>query len=382
MKRTSELDFLKRAYRSYYFRRVESVEVPEEIERREFGILSFEGTMIRHLACANAGELKALLVRESPRSAYCSVAYYESPQLPIEEKGLLKADMAFDIDSGDLELQCKDEHDFKLCDSCRTPHPLRAEVCPSCGSTRLLTVHLACNRCIGAAKEEVVKLQDFLERDFGVAPSQIRPYFSGNRGFHVSVVGSKYENVDQGGRAEMVDYISGKGFTARQLGLSPKRGTEELYFKLPTPEEPGWRGRVASAFQDATGMNARDVLLKSYAEDPASFSSLLAKTVEKLSVKVDSAVTTDMHRVFRLGGTLHDKSGLIKRRYANVMDADPFVDSVAFGSDLARVDVAYSPKFTMMAESFGPFRGERTTLPMYAAVYLVSKGLARPTEDP
>jgi DNA primase small subunit len=104
--RASAVDFLSRAYKAYYFRHVESVEVPEEMERREFGYLNFEDAMVRHLTYPNEGEFKAMMVRESPRSAYCSVAYYDSPSLPMEEKGFRKADLAFDIDSDDLELPC------------------------------------------------------------------------------------------------------------------------------------------------------------------------------------------------------------------------------------------------------------------------------------
>jgi DNA primase small subunit len=124
------LDFLSRAFKGYYFRHVESVEVPEEIQRREFGYLNFEGAMVRHISFQNEGELKAMLVRESPRSAYASVAYYMSPTLPMEEKGYLKADFAFDIDSDDLELPCTAEHDFSLCQTCGRPFKVRGEVWP------------------------------------------------------------------------------------------------------------------------------------------------------------------------------------------------------------------------------------------------------------
>lgn len=375
---SSPQEFLKKAFRAYYFKNVESVEVPEEVEKREFGLLNFDNAMVRHLTCANAGEVKALLVKESPRSAYCSVAYYESPGAPMEEKGLIKADLAFDIDSDDLHLPCAAKHDFVICESCHTPTKDDVDRCPSCASTKLTSIHWVCNDCIAAAREEVLKLQDFLERDFGVLTSQIRTYFSGNRGFHLSVVGSKYEVLDQRGRTELVEYLSGKGLSIKQLGLSKRRPLNEQYYKLPTADEPGWRGRVAAAFQSSTSVNSRDAIAKAFSEQPDGFEALLAKTVDKLGVKVDAGVTTDTHRVFRMGMTLHDKSGLIKKRYQNVIHTDPFVDAVAFGSDPVKVSIDYAPEFSLMGLAFGPYRRQVCDLPTYAAVYLMAKDMAVP----
>jgi len=376
--RASPVDFLSRAYKAYYFRHVESVEVPEEIGRREFGYLSFEDAMVRHLTFPNEGEFKAMMVRESPRSAYCSVACYDSPDLPMEEKGLRKADLAFDIDSDDLELPCTAEHDFSLCSNCGKPFKVGGEKCPLCGSSSVSSIHWVCEKCLSGAREEAIKLVDFLQLDFGISSGEIRVYFSGNRGYHLSVVGSEYETLGQRGRSEMVEYISGKGFTARQMSLVPKRTAAELYPRMPTPEEPGWRGRVAATLAKMEGGASREELARAYVEQPERIEGLVQKAVGLSAAKVDAGVTIDTHRVFRMGETLHDKSGLLKKRYARLDGADPLADAVAFGSEPVRVSVSYSPRFWLLGSSFGPYDKARVELPTYAAVYLAAKGLAVP----
>jgi len=376
--RSPAVEFLARAFKSYYFRHVESIEVPQEIERREFGYLNFEGAMVRHLTFPGEGELKAAMVRESPRSAYCSVAYYDSPGLPMEEKGYRSADLAFDIDSDDLNLPCTVEHDFSFCGNCGKPFKTEGEACPNCNSANVSAVHWVCEKCLGAAKEEGIKLVDFLELDFGVSPEQIGVYFSGNRGYHLSVVGSRYDKLDQRGRSEMVEYMEGKGFTVRQMGLLPRRTAAELAPRVPTPNEPGWRGRVAGVISRTEGLGSQEALAHAFVDQPERIDSLLEKAVDLVGVKLDAGVTIDIHRVFRMGGTLHDKSGLLKKRYRSLEEADPLSDAIAFGSEPVRVSVRYSPRFWLLGSSYGPYDRAIVDLPMYAAVYLVAKGLALP----
>jgi DNA primase small subunit len=369
-------EFLTKAFRGYYFRRIGSVEAPEEIASREFGYLNFDDVMIRHISFQNEGELKAMLFKETPRSAYCSVAYYDSPSLSMDEKGYRKADLAFDIDSDDLNLSCTEEHDFRICSSCGKPFKKGGDSCPSCGSSQVSTVHWACDKCLTAAKEEAQKLVDFLELDLGVLPSDIRVHFSGNRGYHLSVVGSKYETIDQRGRSEIVEYIAGKGLTSKQLGLMLRRPASEILQRLPFPEEPGWRGRVAGAFGKIQGMESREAVAKALAEHPEAAEGLVGKAVEMTGVRVDAGVTIDIHRVFRMGGTLHDKSGLIKKRYQRLEEADPMTDAVGLGGEPVKVSILYSPRFNLLGSGFGPYEAAHEVLPTYAAAYLMAKGLA------
>lgn len=100
----------------------------------------------------------------------------------------------------------------------------------------------------------------------------------------------------------MVEYLEGKGFGARQLGLLPRRTADELVSKVATPEEPGWRGRVAKAMMTLEGVGSREALVQLYVQQPERVDSLLKKAVELMGARVDGGVTIDTHRVFRMEG--------------------------------------------------------------------------------
>jgi DNA primase catalytic subunit len=54
------------------------------IEKREFGYMSFDSIMVRHLF-RNKRELIARLVQESPSDVYCSNGYYKPTQFSSEQ---------------------------------------------------------------------------------------------------------------------------------------------------------------------------------------------------------------------------------------------------------------------------------------------------------
>jgi DNA primase small subunit len=124
--------------------------------------------MVRHLSFKSEGELKAHLVKEAPRSVYYSIAYYYDPTLPMQEKGWKGADIAFDIDCDDLNLECKKEHDIWICSSCgargKGSKPKRCR----CGSTSFKQLNWVCSNCLEGAKEEVKKLIEILVSDLGL----------------------------------------------------------------------------------------------------------------------------------------------------------------------------------------------------------------------
>ncbi|TMP96232.1 MAG: hypothetical protein E6K99_10360 [Thaumarchaeota archaeon] len=94
--------FLKATYKEHYFRDSDRIEFPSKIEEREFGYMPFGGGMVRHLTFRSAGEAVAEIVRQAPSSVYCSNALYDSPSLPMEEKGWKGAELIFDIDASDI----------------------------------------------------------------------------------------------------------------------------------------------------------------------------------------------------------------------------------------------------------------------------------------
>lgn len=371
---------IRQYFKEYYFRFSDKIKAPSEIEQREFGYLPFGGMMVRHLSFKDVGELRALLVKEAPAGVYCSNSFYEDPSAEMHLKGWKKAELIFDIDADALSQSCKKIHDVWLCKGCgRKEFGLRPEICPSCKSNRLLEFPWACPLCIEAAKKETFRLLDFLEFDFGIAPSETKVYFSGNAGYHISAEKSAFEALDTRGRAELVDYLSGRG-------LSP----DVFYSRRLVPNDPGWRGRIARYVRDLpeddpafdkSQMSYENRLLEITNEfSKKQVESFMSQVINENCVHIDAMVTTDVHRIFRMPETLNNKTGLIKRESEKDLSTfDPLIESIALKDNDEKVEifVDLSPKIELGGSSYGPYKSEARELPLYVAVYLISKGAGR-----
>jgi len=97
------------------------------------------------------------------------------------------------------------------------------------------------------------------------------------------------------------------------------------------------------------------------------------------SSKIDTVVTTDIHRLIRMNSTLHGKTGLKKVEFPakNLQDFDPFTGAVAFKKGEVKVLVADAPEFKLGGETLGPYKNETKELPVAAAVMLICKGRAK-----
>ncbi len=378
------LKVLKRAFREYYYQR-NSVEIPTRIDEREFGYLPFGGYMTRHLLLRKRGELTALLVRESPRGVYASCSYYDDPSLPMAEKGWKSGDLAFDIDCDDLEMDCKQEHDRWTCKSCsRIGKGIRPTKCPSCANTKILTLNWSCNLCLNASKGEVIKLREILLKDFGMKKGKISTFFSGNKGYHLTIESSEFDVLDQRGRGEMANYIRGKGLDIQMIGLSKRADYNDMVSRLPVLGEPGWRGKIASFFDDYEFEgrdNEKDIKSKIagyYSRStPKKFNEVIDSAIKRHGSRIDSGVTIDIHRIFRLAGSLHEKTGLSKKRCEDIDSFDPTTDPVEIKDEPIKVHVNMSPPFTLKERTYGPYKSEEVTLPLYAGVYLMANNLAQ-----
>ncbi len=365
---------VKRYFKEYYFRFGARIKSPSEIESREFGYLPFAGMMVRHLSFKDIGALHALLLKEAPAGVYCSNSTYEDPTAEMYLKNWKKAALIFDIDADALKQPCKKVHDIWLCKECgRKEFGLRPEFCPSCKSNRLLELSWACPMCLEAAKKETNRLIEFLEFDFGIESSEIKVYFSGNAGYHVSVEKSSFDTLDTRGRAEIADYL-----TAR--GLSSKILSSQKF--LPT--DAGWRRRIAKYIRNLPEIDQsfkssqyEDRLFELSKFSKKEVETFMNRLIAENSVRIDAMVTTDVHRIFRMPETLNNKTGLVKRECGKELaNFDPLREAIAVqdGEQRSRIFVDICPKIELGGESYGPFKSETRDLPLYVGVYIVSKG--------
>jgi DNA primase small subunit len=99
-----------------------------------------------------------------------------------------------------------------------------------------------------------------------------------------------------------------------------------------------------------------------------------------LGVRIDPQVTMDVHRIFRMPGTINSKSGLVKMRCSDLESFDPLDESCLLGDNEVKVNtkVRSQINFKLKGQSFR-IKENNLKLPLFAAVYLVCKGLAEVT---
>lgn len=217
---------------------------------------------------------------------------------------------------------------------------------------------------------------DFLLADIGLEHSAINIYFSGNNGFHVHINDDACASLDPQARSDLVGYLSGKGLMLESIGV--RKTNTESSFSIKFPKSGltyGWRRRIAEKLKiDMTSAIKLKNIVNQYGGYNA-FKVELDKLAKDMGVKLDPQVTTDVHRVFRMPGTLNSKSGLSKAKSSDLYSFDPFVDACLLGDGNVSVRVKTPVKLKLKRNSFNISK-ESAEIPAYAAVYLMCKGLA------
>lgn len=404
------LAFIQSLFRGYYqdFALTESLSA---IEKREFGFASFEGRMIRHQSFQNERDLFSFLFDFVPRDAYVSCAYYQDPEAEMDKKGWLGADLVFDIDADHIPTKCDKTHDDWTCGKCGfTGKGITPDSCPVCGGEKFDAKTWPCELCVESAKEETIKLLEMLTRDFGFSEKDIRVFFSGHRGYHVHVESEVVRTLDSVARKEIVDYVCGLGFDitlnfsgrTSSRSISPSvhmigsgyydRITKGIYnFVLNAKQEDyrclGIKSNIAEIM-----VNRKDSILSRLNDGMAldiikgvssrTWETLTEFCVKSQSSKIDTVVTTDIHRLIRLANSLHGKTGFKKVAFAasSIDSFDPFKDAIAFKKGTTTVLISNAPQFRIGDETFGPYSNQKATLPTAAAMLLICKRRAEVAE--
>lgn len=398
--------FVQTMFRNYYTQNYSLQSNISKIEQREFGFIMFEGWMQRHKSFRQTDELDAFLKNAVPSDGYYSCAYYESPEAEMDKKGWLGADLIFDIDADHIPTSCNKIHDTWTCENCGfAGRGITPEKCPRCNSEKFTANTWPCEVCLDFAKTETLKLLEILTQDFGFSDKEIRVFFSGHRGYHVSVENDAIKTLDAVARKEIVDYVLGLGMNiafkesdkkkAKKYSFSEMFSNIKLHKRLMQGLQTFIVNANAEDFQNIelkknaieALMRNRNLILenlqktgnvfvKGVGDD--SWKKIIEHVIKLQSAKIDTVVTTDTHRLIRLTDTLHGKTGL-KKVEISISDLnifDPFKDAVAFEGGKVAVHVSDAPKFKLSGEILGPYKNERVELPTAAALFLVCKGRA------
>jgi DNA primase small subunit len=230
---------------------------------------------------------------------------------------------------------------------------------------------MLCHDCISAAKTEVKKLVTILTADLGINKEDIDVYFSGNEGFHVHITNSNYEKLDSRQRAELVDYVMLKGSIPETFGAKYNFAKSEF----SDIDDKGWLGRVSKQIFGSKS-NKSKISKQLISEGYASFKQRLEQIPKEIGVRVDPNVTIDVHRIFRLGGTINSKSGLTKILCKDLAKFNPSHDACFIDEDKITITANCPVEFKLKSKKFGPYKNEQLTVPKYAAVYMICKGCA------
>ena len=403
-------EFVYEKFADYYSANSLSIPQLRLMEQREFGFLLLkQRTMLRHKNFKRIQQLKHFLSKNVPSDVYHSCAYYENPSFEMSQKGWLGADLVFDIDADHIPTECDKLHDEWVCGKCGfRGKGITPETCPVCGGAKFETKTWPCEVCLDSAKNETAKLLEMLDKDFGLSPEETRVFFSGHRGYHVQVEAEEVRMLDTMARKEIVDYVMGLGFALlNEQKLEKTKGKRRRSRSRDfTLHDFGWNKRLKTGMRkfvlNATKDDLRAIGIRSVALlrnrkavlnrclKEGRWDSVKGVTFKKTwrkiaqhvkeieSAKIDTVVTTDLHRLIRMDGTLHGKTGLLKTEFPieTLARFNPFQDAVAFKEGFVKVYVSDAPEFKLGGRVLGPFKNETVEVPTAAAVLLICKGRA------
>ena len=368
----NDLKFLEETFKQYYFDHFDSIHVPDRSQEREYGYKKFNSGMIRHISLKTDKDLHLMLMTNVPSDVFCSNAYYSFPNLPMAEKDWKEADLIFDIDAKDLNLSCRKDHTCVQCLSCGEVSLLH-DTCPKCKSNKLDLLSLTCDNCISGVKKEVLNLIKILTNDLQIDDENVRISFSGNEGFHLYVANSFYNQLGSKERGDLIDYIMFRRAMPERFGFK-KENPSRLSF--PELDEAGWRGRVAKELFGSKSKRSK-AITKIIADGKLAYQQRLEEMGKySIGIRIDPNVTVDIHRIFRLEGSLNSKSGLAKLACENIEKFNPYAEACLIDDKPVEVSANSPIEFRLKNRKFGPYTNEKVFVPKYVAVYMLCKGIA------
>lgn len=365
---------------------------PPAVADREWAHIPFtrsaSTTMIRHEAILDATHLGDFLEQTKPRHVYHSAALYAEPGAnTMGAKGWRGADLVFDLDADHLPGVDPDRDEMRdMLAACRT---------------------------------ETIELIEMLELDFGFDDLTI--VFSGNRGYHVHVRDEGVHSLDRAARREVVEYIRGEGLSfdslmtteavAGGMGTTTKRRfhtdrgwgqrvverlisyleplrdlprDETIEYLATFPELGPSRAESVARMVDSrwTAIERGDLDL--HPDFVRFVRAFLEHEVQGSGPAIDEPVTTDVHRLIRLPGSLHGATGLvvcpIDRRTLDTFE--PLEAAVAPMFD--QVDISIEVTRPIVTHVGGEHRRLDPgihTVPEYVGIYLMAGGSAEKVQE-
>jgi len=372
------------------------VYVPPPVNSREVGFAVWpDRVMVRHMSFRSLTDMREYVLNDPPADAYHSCAVYESPEKPMEYKNALWADLAFDVDAKDVQPDCIEEMTYSICPKCGAHRKGNKKKCPNCSEESHI-VEFMSSKCIASTAHQTRRLNSALIDELGIEEGDIAVYFSGHMGFHVYVTSKAIGELGPDARREITSYLSlegaadsyspGKSANLRTIraGGVGRRLQEEILDIVNNAgqhndilEDEGVlllkenKQRILSAFNKG---RTEDIVVLLGVKKARK---LLRRAWQRAAIVVDPSVTMDIHRIFRMPGTLNSKSGLPKQRVPlDKIDADVLSLVPEYGRAEVQISASFVPEMEIGDYKVGPLSNETVSVPRYIAAYLMLKGVA------
>jgi len=413
--------YLFKLFRAYYTTRKADFPPISDFPHREFAFLAWNHPgMIRHIGYPSEDYLIKHLITHAPRHSYHSATYYENPSADkMERKGYLGCDFVVDIDADHIPTSCRNRHNYAICKSCGQVYQgEKPEKCEKCQATKFDKIIWICDECLNVSRNQVRNLIDgFLLREFHLSMEDIGLNFSGHRGYHVHLEGEAFRNLDQDARREIADYLTGQGFSFKIWNFGKIQNIMQGF----TVDQPGWAGKIAREFYlilNQGSSKIEETFLSPIYEKPltrplvnvltdarqylmtqlknrspiwavahigdTSWERIFTIVKDTIKADIDVVVSIDPHRLIRLNGSMHGKSGfkVMDVDYEHIKHFDPLRDALSFPTTsqntlTVEIKAPLTPPFRIGDDSFGSYSfQERVELPLNAALFLLCKDVA------
>ncbi len=400
--------YTKNLVRDYY--KANQVSCVVDISTREFGIGTY-GKKIssRHLSFEDHNAFNHYLRTQPPFFVSYSAGYYKYPdKRPMENKEIYGSDLIYEFDSDDFDLPCHDEHNIWHCEKCNISGVGNKKTCPDCNSSVSVN-EWTCDKCLKKAKDETLRLIDFLETDLKLDSNSFVISFSGSKGYHVRVTDKTITNLSKSARIQITSYISADDLKLNELGF--KYQNKQWY--CPSPKESyGWSKKIIDHIEEIIKNYSVEQLQKTYniglkkaktifenkevilnnlyhsflwsqfVGASNFWNNVLEKTITDLRFKIDVQSSVDMYKIMRVPDTIHGGTGFLStylKTIEELKEFDSFKDPVVLGNKTYKKIkiLKQTPKFRIKEEVYGPYMAnEEIELPEEVCVFLILKGVA------
>ena len=263
-------------------------------------------------------------------------------------------------------------------------------------------------------KEQTSRLvNDVLLGNFGLSENELMIVFSGGRGYHVHVRNPDVLTLPSGARREFADYLTGKGLDLNKILIDagytkeyPIRGKglerKNIPFsKLPKDDSKGWQGIISKFINEKLDklremekeerkkeikdigipkdvLNLKDNNEEAFNNIPEFAKKNFVKfALKETAIHPDEPVTGDIHRLIRLPGSLHGKTGLVVKTLSRkeLDNFDPYEIPIAFGEKPVKVRNVVGRPVTM-GNNHKLNIDEIKELPEFVAIYFMAMKFA------